>query len=85
MLAPVTTTAGGIVFTGESNGDFIVLDALTGEVLYRFNTGGSLGGSVVTYEIEEQQYIAVVSGSPSPAGSSDSPGSSSVFVFALPK
>ena len=68
-----------------AEGEEIIVDALTGEVLYRFNTGGSLGGSVVTYEIEEQQYIAVVSGSPSPAGSSDSPGSSSVFVFALPK
>ena len=68
-----------------AEGEEIIIDALTGEVLYRFNTGGSLGGSVVTYEIEEQQYIAVVSGSPSPAGSSDSSGSSSVFVFALPK
>jgi hypothetical protein len=34
----------------------------TGEVLYRFNTGGRMNGGVVTYSINGKQYVAVVSG-----------------------
>jgi putative pyrroloquinoline-quinone binding quinoprotein len=40
MVAAVTTTAGKVVMTGELTGDFVVFDARTGGVLYRFNTGG---------------------------------------------
>jgi hypothetical protein len=43
MVTAVTTTSGNIVFSGELTGDFIVLDAVSGDVLYRFNTGGSMG------------------------------------------
>ena len=52
MLAAVTTTAAGLVFTGELEGDFLALDANDGRVLYRFNTGGRLNGGDPTYEIE---------------------------------
>jgi alcohol dehydrogenase (cytochrome c) len=85
VLAALTTTSGNVVFGGETTGDFIALDARTGSVLYRFNTGGGIGGGVVTYEIDGNQYIAVVSG---PAGFNfvrGNPGSPTVFVFALPE
>ena len=49
MVAAVTTTAGNLVLTGELTGDFDVFDARNGDVLYRFNTGGPVGGGVVTY------------------------------------
>ena len=49
MVAAVTTTAGNLVLTGELTGDFVVFDARTGDVLYRFNTGGPVGGGIVTY------------------------------------
>src|SRR3989442_9435778 len=65
MVGAVTTTAGNLVITGELTGDFLVLDTRTGDVLYRFNTGGPIGGGVVTYSAAGQQYIAVRSGSPS--------------------
>ncbi len=74
MVAAVATTAGGIVCTGELTGDFVTLDALSGEVLYRFDTGKPIDGGVVTYQVEEKQYIAVISGRPS----------STVFVFTIP-
>ena len=45
-------------FTGDLNNDFLVLDTKTGEVLYRFNTGGSIGGGVVTYTYYSKQYVA---------------------------
>jgi alcohol dehydrogenase (cytochrome c) len=82
MVAAVTTSAGGLVLTGETTGDFLVLEAETGKELYRFNTGGPIGGGLVTYAVEGRQYVAVTSGRPSiyfgPTGSP------SVVVFALP-
>jgi alcohol dehydrogenase (cytochrome c) len=35
-----------------------------GDVLYRFNTGGAIGG-VITYEIGGEQYVAETSGNSS--------------------
>jgi alcohol dehydrogenase (cytochrome c) len=85
MVAAVTTTAGDVVFTGELTGDFVVFNARTGDVLYRFNTGGPIGGGVITYATGGRQYIAVSSGSPSNFWVERSPGAPTVIVFALPK
>jgi alcohol dehydrogenase (cytochrome c) len=84
MVAAVTTSAGGVVMTGELTGDFLVLDAENGKELYRFNTGGPMGGGVVTYEIGGRQYIAVASGSPSAFWVANNPGTPTVFIFMLP-
>jgi alcohol dehydrogenase (cytochrome c) len=84
MVAAVTTTAGGLVLTGELTGDFLVLDAATGSVLYRFNTGGPIGGGVVTYGTGGRQYVAVSTGSPSDFWVSRDTGSPTIVVFALP-
>ena len=83
MLAAVTTTSGGVIFTGELTGDFLTLDAKTGKPLYRFNTGGPMNGGVLSYAINNKQYVAVASGSTS--GFWHAPlGSSTIVVFALP-
>jgi PQQ-dependent dehydrogenase (methanol/ethanol family) len=82
LVAAVTTTSGGVLFTGDLNNDFLVLDAATGKTLYRFNTGGSIGGGVVTYEVGGKQYVATTSGVVS--GFFGGSGTSSVIVFALP-
>ena len=58
----VTATSGGVLFTGDLNNDFLALDAKTGDVLYRFNTGGSIGGGVITYALDGKQYVAATSG-----------------------
>ena len=55
MVAAVTSTAGGLLLAGELTGDFLALDALSGEVLYRFNTGGPMGGGIVTYQVGGRQ------------------------------
>ena len=62
MLAAVTATASDLLFTGELEGDFLVLDARDGAVLYRFNTGGAMNGGVVTYKVGDKQYVAAMSG-----------------------
>ncbi|HUA15810.1 MAG TPA: PQQ-binding-like beta-propeller repeat protein [Verrucomicrobiae bacterium] len=84
MVSAVTATKGNVVFTGELTGDFLVLDAPTGKVLYRFNTGGGIGGGIVTYDEGGKQYVAVMSGRPSPFWVSEIDGAPTVFLFALP-
>jgi alcohol dehydrogenase (cytochrome c) len=84
MVAAVTTTKGRLVFTGETTGDFLALDALDGRVLYRFYTGGGIGGGIVTYEEGDKQYVAVMSGRPSTTWLAEAGGAPTVFLFALP-
>lgn len=84
MVAAVTTTAGNLLLTGELTGDFLALDARTGRELYRFNTGGSMGGGIITYAAGGRQYIAVVSGSPSNFWVDKYRGAPTIVVFALP-
>jgi alcohol dehydrogenase (cytochrome c) len=62
LVAGVTATSGGVLFTGDLNSDFLALDAKTGDVLYRFNTGGSIGGGVISYALDGKQYVAATSG-----------------------
>jgi alcohol dehydrogenase (cytochrome c) len=63
MLAAVTATSADLLFTGELDGDFVVLDARDGTVLYRYDTGSRMNGGIVTYQIGGKQYVAVTSGS----------------------
>ena len=62
LVAGVTATSGGVLFTGDLNNDFLALDAATGDVLYRFNTGGSIGGGVISYALAGKQYVTTTSG-----------------------
>jgi alcohol dehydrogenase (cytochrome c) len=84
MVASVTTTAGNLLLTGELTGDFLAFDARTGQELYRFNTGGSMGGGIVTYAVGGKQFIAAVSGSPSNFWVDKYPGAPTIVVFKLP-
>ena len=84
VVGAVTTTAGGVVFSGELTGHFLALDASTGKVLLRFQTGGPIGGGIISYEISGKQHVAVMSGRPSAFWWGDHAGSPTVFVFTLP-
>ncbi|WP_291837496.1 PQQ-binding-like beta-propeller repeat protein [Limimaricola sp.] len=83
VVAGVTPTAGGVVFAGELNGDFTVLNAKTGDKLYSFNTGGPIGGGISTYEMNGQQYVAVASGNMSRTWSPDVSPSATLILFGL--
>jgi alcohol dehydrogenase (cytochrome c) len=88
FLAAVTATSAGLLFTGEVTGDFMVLDATTGRVLYRFHTGGPVAGGVITYAIGGRQYVAVVSGFMSDFFAqfgSDQGGTPTLILFSLPR
>ena len=58
----VMTTAGGLVFFGTPEGEFIALDDETGEKLWSFQTGSGIVGQPVTWEMDGEQYVSVVSG-----------------------
>jgi PQQ-dependent dehydrogenase (methanol/ethanol family) len=80
MYAAITPTAGNVLFTGDLEGNFLVLDARNGKELYRFDTGGPLAGGIVTWEQKGRQYIAVASGHS--GGSIPVTGSTTIVVFA---
>ena len=82
LVAGITVTSGGVLFTGDLNNDFLAIDASNGKTLYRFNTGGSIGGGVISYEIGGKQYVATTSGVVS--GFFGGSGTSAIIVFSLP-
>jgi len=83
MLGSVTTTSANLIFTGELTGDFVVLDAAQGDVLYRFNTGGPVTAGVITYAVDSKQYVAVSSGATAGFWRTP-PAFSTLTVFGLP-
>ena len=62
LLASVLSTDGGLVFSGDPEGNFFALDSKTGKKLWQFQTGSGHRGSSVTYSIKGKQYVATPSG-----------------------
>ena len=60
--AGAVATSSGLVFTGDMRGYFMAIDARSGDVLWRFQTGSGIIGSPITYELDGTQYVAVPSG-----------------------
>jgi alcohol dehydrogenase (cytochrome c) len=56
------STAGGLVFGGDREGYFFALDAASGKPLWHFQTGGSIWGNPVSFEINKRQHVAVAAG-----------------------
>jgi len=59
----VLSTAGGVVFTGDAEGNFIALDAKSGKALWHFQCGASVYSSPMTYSADGKQYVVVAAGS----------------------
>jgi alcohol dehydrogenase (cytochrome c) len=62
MVAAITATAGGLVFTGDLDGNVIAYDAPTGKELWRHASGKAIGGGVISYDVGGKQYLAVATG-----------------------
>ncbi len=60
--AGMLTTASDLVFTGGREGYFYALDAKTGKELWKASLGGSIVMAPVTFSIDGQQYVSVISG-----------------------
>jgi alcohol dehydrogenase (cytochrome c) len=67
----VLSTAGGLVFTGDAEGNFIALDATTGKALWHFQCGASVYASPMSFAVDGKQYVAIAAGA-------------ALFTFSLP-
>ena len=87
----LVATGGGLLFGGDVNGRFRAFDQDTGEVLWKVNLGSPVTGYPITFAVDEQQYVAVSTGTAANAGINlrmtpelrPSAGNN-LFVFALP-
>jgi alcohol dehydrogenase (cytochrome c) len=62
IFASVLATAGGLLFTGDLEGNALALGASDGRVLWKFQTGSGHRGSPITYALNGKQYVAIPSG-----------------------
>ncbi|MBV9248353.1 MAG: PQQ-binding-like beta-propeller repeat protein [Acetobacteraceae bacterium] len=75
-----SVTAGGLLLRGEPDGNFVALDAKTGDVLFKFQTGFGADAPPVVYEVDGQEYITIVTGGNVIQGSANG---DAVWTFAL--
>ncbi len=57
------STAGGIVFAGDSDGNFIAFNAQTGKDLWHMQLGAAIYSTAVTYYLDGKQYVVIPAGS----------------------
>jgi alcohol dehydrogenase (cytochrome c) len=67
----VLSTAGGLVFSGDAEGNFIAFDAASGKPLWHFQMGGAVYAAPMAFAVDGKEYVAVAAGS-------------SVYAFGLP-
>jgi alcohol dehydrogenase (cytochrome c) len=56
------STAGGLLFHGESDGHVFAYDIKTGDELWKFQTGAGADAPVSTFEVNGEQYVAIIAG-----------------------
>jgi mono/diheme cytochrome c family protein len=86
------STAGGLVFQGTGSGEFLAMDAATGETLWSYPTQTGVLAAPVSYAVDGTEYVAIVVGSGGSWGvvggdmnikGNDLPNISRVLVYAL--
>jgi len=59
----VMTTASGLVFAGDHEGNFMAFNAETGENLWHYQTGSRIwGAAAMTHMLDGRQYVLIASG-----------------------
>jgi quinohemoprotein ethanol dehydrogenase len=58
----VLATAGGLVFQGSATGELAAYDAATGKKVWSFDTQSGIVAPPMTYEIDGEQYVAIMAG-----------------------
>jgi len=64
-----TVTAGGLLLRGEPDGNFVAVDAKSGDILWKFQTGFGADAPATVYEVDGDEYIAINTGGNSIQGS----------------
>ncbi|HSY90719.1 MAG TPA: PQQ-dependent dehydrogenase, methanol/ethanol family [Candidatus Binatus sp.] len=67
----VLSTAGGLVFSGDAEGNFIAFDAESGKPLWHFQMGGAVYAAPMAFAVDGKEYVAIAAGS-------------AVYAFGLP-
>jgi alcohol dehydrogenase (cytochrome c) len=67
----VLSTAGGLVFTGDAEGNFIAMDVAAGKPLWHFQMGGAVYAAPMAFAVDGKEYVAIAAGS-------------AVYAFGLP-
>jgi glucose dehydrogenase len=80
MIGGALATAGGLVFTGTADKQFLAFDAKTGRQLWSYKASGGVNAPPVSYAVNGQQYVAVAAGGNYQI---NSPRSDELLVFAL--
>ena len=61
--AGLLTTASGLIFSGDNEGNLLALDSRTGKLLWRYQMGANLHGtSPTTYMLDGRQHLLVPAG-----------------------
>ncbi len=55
----VVSTAGNLVFQGNSHGEFVAYQATTGERLWSFETQAGVLAAPISYQVDGEQYVAI--------------------------
>jgi glucose dehydrogenase len=82
LIGGVLATAGGVLFTGEGEGNFNAYNSQTGELLWQAKSEFGVNAPPITYSIDGVQYVAVASGGNSIFGYKQG---DAVLVYAIPK
>ena len=62
-MAGVMSTASGLVFAGDNEGNFMAFDARTGKNLWHYPTGTPIwGAAAMTYMLDGRQHVLIASG-----------------------
>ena len=80
MLGGALVTAGGLVFSGEGDGEFFAVDEDTGEKLWSHKQQYGVNAPAISYSVNGRQYIAVAAGGNKVAGF---PTGDSLLVYRL--
>ena len=67
----VLSTAGGLVFSGDAEGNFIAFNAASLKPLWHFQMGGAVYAAPIAFAVDGKEYVAIAAGT-------------AVYAFGLP-
>ncbi len=62
LIGGALATAGGLVFTGTKDKQFLAFDARSGKQLWRYEANAGVNAPPISYAVKGRQYVAVAAG-----------------------
>jgi alcohol dehydrogenase (cytochrome c) len=83
VQAGMVPTKSGLLFAGDTHGNLLIFDAKNGSLLSSINTGGALNDGLISYSVNDTQYVTATVGGPTENPSTVA-GPLRVVVYAIP-